>query len=171
VFPTETPGSFEYRVIDAQAIENCEDSDFGDHVLDCTRLCYYGKAKPFYSEEEAVKEALRMEKEIMESDFPVLEYGISTIEYDRPLLKMSVEEARKKLDDHWKQFQKEKEAEQAKREAETKQGYVLMPVPYSEYQGEIYGVRVDLIQKLREKHGEYKTEEEALDALDRLHKF
>jgi len=40
---------------------------------------YFGTSKVFQTKEEAVIEAFRMEDEIMTSDFPILEYGISYI--------------------------------------------------------------------------------------------
>lgn len=84
----------EYRVIDAQAIENC---DFGDiEEQDNTRVCYYSKAPVFATLEEAEKEADRL---LALED--ICEYGICYIEYDRPLINKSVEEAGEWLDEKW----------------------------------------------------------------------
>ena len=97
VFPT-TEGK-EFRVIHAQAIENCDDIAFDgtsrtQEEVDAYRVMYFGSAKPFKTIEEARTEAWRLHDEIMSSDFPVLEYGISEIEFTRPLQSIPPEKAR-----------------------------------------------------------------------------
>lgn len=86
-------GGYEYRVIEAQGIENC---DYGDDrkIQDLTRVIYYkgSRVAVFYRENYAWKWA----RELAE-DYSILEYGISLIEYDRPLLSISPEDANEEL--------------------------------------------------------------------------
>lgn len=97
-FPTEKDGSGyrEYRVIHAQAIENC---DYGDErEQDLYRLSYYGDAKVYETEAEAMEEAKRLY-----SECDICEYGICSLEFDRPLLKdRSSEQAEKELNAMWR---------------------------------------------------------------------
>jgi len=72
-----------FRVIEAQAIENLwywgwEDGP-GSGLNPRYLKKYFGKAERFCTEEEAWKEASRLFKEIMDGDFPILEYGITPI--------------------------------------------------------------------------------------------
>ena len=84
----------EYRVIHAQAIENC---DFGDtEEQDYTRVSYYGQATSIATYEEAQKEANRLYAEL-----DICEYGICDMEYDRPLINKTPEEATKWLNEKW----------------------------------------------------------------------
>lgn len=70
----------ERRVIEAQAIENIDypESENASAIVD-----YFGNAKVFHTTGEALEEACRMETEIANSDFPILEYGISTILFSK----------------------------------------------------------------------------------------
>lgn len=107
--------AYEYRVIHVQAIESCDyDTNFPVELTQAYRVICYGKADVCYTEKEAWEQARAMEKEIMESDFPVLEYGVSEIHYDEPFPSMTVEEAEKKLDDYWNARDAEREKEQEK---------------------------------------------------------
>lgn len=94
----------EYRVIHAQAIENVEyEPDF--HGFNAEWVArYYHSAPCFATKAEALALASQMEDEILSDDFcPILEYGISTINFGRPFAefvqasKLS-EEALKELD-------------------------------------------------------------------------
>jgi hypothetical protein len=113
-FPVDNRGcsgfaGYEYRVIHAQAIENCDFStDFPQELTDASIVEYYGNVKPTHYREEAWKEAQKLYDEIMSSDFPILEYGISEIVYTRPFPKMTIKEAQKVSNDYWDNFQKEK---------------------------------------------------------------
>ncbi len=104
--------SVEYRVIHAQAIENCDDSGnrpethdqaFEGHaqdreIVDWNRVSYYGNAKTFSNHAEAFTEAQKLADDILSDEYcPILEYGICDIVYDRPLLDLTVEEANRKL--------------------------------------------------------------------------
>src|SRR3990170_8825474 len=107
--------AFEYRVIHTQAIENCDYGvDFPAELTQAYRVLYYGKADICSTEKEAWEQAAAMEKAVAESDFPVLEYGVSEIHYDVPFPSMTVEEARKKQDEYWGQREKEQKAERDK---------------------------------------------------------
>jgi hypothetical protein len=75
------------RVIHTQAIENLwwdyTVMETTDHLVSTRIVEYYGHAKPM-TNKEAIKEALRLENEILNDDFcSVLEYGISIIEIDK----------------------------------------------------------------------------------------
>lgn len=96
-FPTKDGGK-EWRVIETTAIENTFDSArLPQEITDLYRAVYYADAKKFKTEKEALEEAWKRYNNIMSSDFPVLEHGISKIEFDRPLPEMTREEASKKL--------------------------------------------------------------------------
>lgn len=76
----------EYRVIHAQAIENLwwwerdEGSLKDGRKLNPKRVIqYFGKAKVFRTNEAAWNEARKLYKKIMQSDIPVLEYGVQEI--------------------------------------------------------------------------------------------
>lgn len=87
-FPTQ--GGKEYRVIHAQAIDNV---DYGDQEMqDNTRVAYFGDAVSFGNLDDAMEEAKFLaDKEIKETG--ILEYGISILDFERPLLNKTVEEA------------------------------------------------------------------------------
>ncbi len=91
-------GGKEYRVIEGMAIDNL---DYGTiEEQDNTRVCYFGAAKIFATEEEAMKEATRKYKECM-SGYGVCEYGICLIDMDRPLINKTVIEADAWLKERW----------------------------------------------------------------------
>jgi hypothetical protein len=96
-FPTQD-GSTEYRVIHAQAIENV---DYGStQEQDAYRFLYFGGAEVFKTLDEtaALAEAHRQEAEILADPFcAVLEYGVNTLTFDRPLVMMTEDEAEKIL--------------------------------------------------------------------------
>ena len=88
----------EWRVVHAQAIDNC---DYGEpEMQDAYRFAYFGKSKSYSTEEEALKCAheiyKRMESE--EGDFFILEYGISFLRFSRPLRSFSAEDLKRILD-------------------------------------------------------------------------
>lgn len=79
--PVENGKGFEFRVIEAQAIENIMDS-YGvnsEHLIK-----YFGEAEVL-DEQQAHEKAFQMEHEIYQSEIPILEYGIRTITIDRSL--------------------------------------------------------------------------------------
>jgi len=88
-FP-RTDGGIEYRVVHAQAIDNV---DYGDtEHQDLYRVLYFGKA-PVFSDADSAWEVAR----ICSKNYDILEYGVSELEFDRPLLNLSVEEAEARL--------------------------------------------------------------------------
>lgn len=112
---TRGDGSYVYRVITAQAIENCdEDYKFPKELTAAYRVEYYGRSEVFDSEEDAWNEARRLESEIMGSEFPVLEYGISMISYDVPFPDITPEVAASYIDWYWNQQEKKAEESRAK---------------------------------------------------------
>lgn len=96
-FPT-LDGQKEYRVIEAQAIENVDygSKDEQDH----TRVLYFKDAKSFSTCEEADKEAQVVYNKAIE-DYGMVEYGIRFLSFDRPLLAKTVKEAQEWLDKCW----------------------------------------------------------------------
>lgn len=82
IYIAEFPDGF--RVIHAQAIdnlwydpENGQPSEGPAHLP--TVKDYFGKAECFATLDEAWKKAQRMYKEIMDSECPILEYGVGEI--------------------------------------------------------------------------------------------
>lgn len=167
---------FEYRVIHAQAIENCDyrfddeppygkeheakpESEWSDEtkmLQDCQRLVYYGESNSF-TKSEALEEAKKLDQE-----FKFSEYGICEIEYSRPLPDLTVEQASKILSD-WEEKKDKERAEkiaaiQKKREENTKTFWVLVPVQVSEYNGNISSgtyvnpEEIEEAEKLFERH-------------------
>jgi len=61
-----------YRVCHAQAIENIDCVDIGKEY----ECLLFGKSKIFSTQKEASEQASKIYNEIMESDFPICEYGI-----------------------------------------------------------------------------------------------
>ena len=97
-----------YRVIHAQAIENCDDhKEFPQELTDASRVVYYGKSPLFVSRDEVWNEARRIYDSMRADDnadgwLPfVLEYGISEIKYDRPLPAMSYKQAQEYIEEFW----------------------------------------------------------------------
>jgi len=91
VFPTErNDQSREYRVIEAQAIDNLDffpdeetEKKFnGENPRSIVE--YFGHAEVFHDLALAEKKAFSIEKEIADSYCPILEYGISTIRFAHP---------------------------------------------------------------------------------------
>ena len=66
-------------------------------VTDAYRVCYF--SGPWMTEDEAWQKAKEMEKEIRKEGIP-LEYGVSVVEYDRPLIG-SVGQANDFLQKYW----------------------------------------------------------------------
>src|SRR5208282_3215893 len=71
----------EIRVIHAQAIDNCwyPDGENARSIID-----YFGDAKVFNNPTAASQYAFERGAEILDSDFPILEYGISTLKFSKP---------------------------------------------------------------------------------------
>jgi hypothetical protein len=106
---------FEYRVIHAQAIENCDyDKSFPEKLIHAYRVIYYG-ASEVYDKEGAWKRAQELYEEVMK-DWGICEYGVSEIQYNEPFPQMIVEEARKFIDEYWEEHQKKRLGSEAKLE-------------------------------------------------------
>jgi len=98
-FPT-VDGGKEYRVIHAQAIDNCEDhSQFPQQLTDAYRVLYYG-GSPVLDLDQAWARARTLYEQVMQES-GVLEYGISTIDYDRHFPTLSQQEAQRIQDHYW----------------------------------------------------------------------
>jgi hypothetical protein len=105
-----TEKGFEYRVIHAQAIENCDYSSFVDDsyptkLIHAYRIVYYGRSE-IYDVEGAWKKARELYEEILNSAFPICEYGVSEIYYDEPFPNMTTKEASDYIDEYWKKRQR-----------------------------------------------------------------
>lgn len=87
--------TFEYRVAVAQAIENCDWPTPGSETAQAYTWLYFHKAPVFLSERWARDHAFQLYDEIEKSDFPILEYGISTLKFNFEFPKLTEEEARK----------------------------------------------------------------------------
>jgi hypothetical protein len=97
VFPTHD-GLKEYRVIHAQAIDNCDYSGVvPDSITDLYIVAYFGDARTFPNQSKAWTHARKLAEE-----YTVLEYGVSEIKFDRPLIAISQDEASKLLEEYWK---------------------------------------------------------------------
>jgi hypothetical protein len=72
-----------YRVCHAQAIENIDYDPVGSKERkDCLKD-YFGTSKIYQSKDEAIVAAHKLYDEIMNDDFPVVEYGVRYIgEYE-----------------------------------------------------------------------------------------
>lgn len=75
----------EWRIAHAQAIENINWNEETKSSADQNHFNmeevkqYFGESRVFLSEQDVCEEAVKMETEICQSDFPVLEYGICEI--------------------------------------------------------------------------------------------
>jgi hypothetical protein len=104
----------EWRVIHAQAIENCDDDSgyyppaLPQYITDLYRVLYWGASMVFDTIEQAREEAWTIDDEMRKGDFYILEYGICFIEYDRPLLDMEYGLASTLLDAYWEYRQRQK---------------------------------------------------------------
>jgi hypothetical protein len=88
-FPTTT-GGVEYRVTHAQAIEN---TDYEEYVRS-----YFEDAAAFDNVSEAREHAFALEAEILADDYcPILEYGICSLEFPKPLTEYPKAPATKEL--------------------------------------------------------------------------
>ena len=105
-FPT-IDGNKEYRVVHAQAIENCDDdSRWQQKLTDAMRVSYFGKSIVYTTEAAALSRAKEIYDEIMADDFcPICEYGIISIAYDRPFPTMTQKEAEDIQNDFYSSFQ------------------------------------------------------------------
>lgn len=102
---------YEYRVIHAQAIENCDrDIHTPSKVTDAIRVSYYDTSPIFHSPEEAWKDANRLSAKEL-----ILEYGVSEIHYDEPFPTLTNEEAEVVITEY---YNKKDEESQKKREKE-----------------------------------------------------
>lgn len=77
IYIAEFPDGF--RVAERSAIENIDYYPEGSKESKEILKSYFGDSKLFKNEDDAWKEARRIYNEIMESDFPIVEYGISFV--------------------------------------------------------------------------------------------
>ncbi len=99
-------GYFEYRVVHTQNIEDCYYSDsFPKLLTDATIVIVFGNAKIFYSKDKAISYANKLYDEIMNSECPIVEYGISEIEFKNPIDDISISKAKSIVDRYWKSIQ------------------------------------------------------------------
>jgi hypothetical protein len=83
-FPTAT-GEKEYRVAHCQGIEDCDlsfvEGEAARKAEDKNRYLHFGQAPSYNCRKAAIFEAHQLAKE-----FPILEYGVVEMEFDRPLV-------------------------------------------------------------------------------------
>jgi len=87
-----------YRVIHAQAIDNCEGDD--DVTLAYIHT-YFKNAKVISDRAEAWQAARDIYDEMGLDDFAVLEYGISEIQFNIPFPKMTEEKCQRLMGALW----------------------------------------------------------------------
>lgn len=87
-----------YRVIEAQAIENCEGDD--DATLAYIHS-YFKSATVISDREEAWQKARDIYDEMRLDDFAILEYGISEIQFNIPYPEMSEEKCSRLMGALW----------------------------------------------------------------------
>lgn len=89
---------FEYRVAECQAIENINYYNpvrgYNDKIADDTMLVIYFGDCIVYNKKDAYDIADRMENDILQSEYPILEYGVSIIKIDKIFPSMTIEEAK-----------------------------------------------------------------------------
>ncbi len=79
-----------YYVSHVQAMENCQDSDdFPQELVDSSRVMFFCDAPHFFTKAEAMTRAIQMHEEI-----GYVEYGIQSLDFDRPLPSMNNYEAK-----------------------------------------------------------------------------
>src|SRR5665213_1639871 len=100
-FPLEgKPGEFEFRVIEARSIEDCDDADgYPTEYIDAVIFQYYSTADIFDNEDDALNEADWL---FEAADY--VEYGICQFDYPRPFPKMTAAEANKIVRDQQEKF-------------------------------------------------------------------
>lgn len=95
-------GSLEFRAAHTTAIENCEDSqDYPKRLTDAYRVFTFGNSDVYKTLEDAQKKAWEIYDWIMDSDFPVIEYGICRLTFDEPFPAMTMEEAKANVMNYW----------------------------------------------------------------------
>jgi len=88
-FPHEYGNRRRYGVAHVQSMEDCVDSDeFPQELTDASRVLFFGHGPFFDSEEEAMKKATLLHQKI-----GFVEYGICSLDFDRPLPSMTPYEA------------------------------------------------------------------------------
>lgn len=96
-FPNKDGGK-EFRVAHAQAIENTTlnfmpNGENKTKLQDAYRVLIFGQSAVFANRDQALQKAAEVEDEIMNSNYAVLEYGICFLDFDRPLVDLTYEEA------------------------------------------------------------------------------
>lgn len=95
-FPT-IHRSLEYRVAYAMAIENVDHGD--ERSQDLHRAAIFGNASTFADRSQALLHAHELAHE-----YDTLEYGVSDLIFDRPLLDISREDLKKEMDDMYRSY-------------------------------------------------------------------
>lgn len=89
----DTKGFFEYRVAHRQGIDNLDYHDENTLGHQATIVLYFGSCPSINTQSKANEMAMKLYDEIMDSDFPFVEYGIITKDFDIPFPSMTIEEA------------------------------------------------------------------------------
>lgn len=109
-FPTED-GKVVYRVAYAQAIDNCFLRSYERELEDAYRVSYFADTPIFTDKTEAILYAHSKSDEFLSEPYadgfyPILEYGVSMLYMDRPLLDMTKEQANSRIEEYYRQVQK-----------------------------------------------------------------
>jgi len=93
--------TYEYRVCEDAAIENCDKNDMIPMFLhEAYLVAYYGKSEVYNDHNDAWDRACELSNEIAK-DNGFTEYGICMIDYDEEFPGISLEEANNIIDKYW----------------------------------------------------------------------
>lgn len=123
---------YEYRVVETQNIEDYDFTrsvaDMPDEIIRMNWVSHFGQSKIFRTLDDARTEANRLYAEIMNSDFPVLEYGISELTFNEKFPSITTKQAEAVLDKYWrvkeKKWEKERQEEDKFYEDQRNKGYM-----------------------------------------------
>jgi hypothetical protein len=107
-FPIDDGGNpyFEYRVAELQNIEDCyAASDRPKYITDAMIVVAFGDAKIYYNKDKAHTYAHKLYKDIMNSECPIIEYGVCELEFAKPIQGLTVSQAENVLAKYWLEFQ------------------------------------------------------------------
>jgi hypothetical protein len=97
---------YEYRVTEAQAIENIYYYAEGTKLREAELVRYFGRSEVFLGKVDALVFARDKAEELEKNNYP-LEYGVSVIKWDKPFPEMTIEEAKRILDEEFNRTWKE----------------------------------------------------------------
>lgn len=119
-------GGYEWRVAHCQNIEDTEDNSelWSQGVTDHIRITKFGNQENvtvFETVDAAFDYAVKLS-----NVFPILEYGIGNLDFDRPLLDKTVEQAEAWLEEYFQKERDQQEARDLKEETSRNQRTISM---------------------------------------------